>query len=98
VLIDVTNAPDDPIQRLIWLSDIQDQALAVIDQQAQLAYFQARMQGQLDTAIDLGLHAKKQIIAMTRHENENRGRLIRWGDDYNAAEKERMRRQRQAQD
>ena len=48
----------------------------------QETYFEARLTGRLQAAIDLKLHSRKRIMAFTRAENERRGRPMRWGDGY----------------
>ena len=80
--IDFSNAPDDPIERLIWLSG----AKAAFDTQVnalwQQAYFEVRLEGRLPTALALGLHSRKRVLEWTRAENERRGRAMHWGDGY----------------
>jgi hypothetical protein len=38
------------------------------------------MTGRLDAALALGLHSRNGVLRRTRHENEARGRMMRWGD------------------
>lgn len=81
--IDFSEAPDNPVERLVWLSGLDQALRKEINAAWQNAYFDARQQGMLGKAIDLGLHARKRILAWTRHENEARGRVItRWRDGY----------------
>lgn len=42
-------------------------------------YFEARMGGFLDAAVVAGPHSRTRALAMTRAENEKRGRAVRWG-------------------
>jgi hypothetical protein len=80
--IDFTAAPTDPIERLMWLSGAReafDQQLAA---EFQKAYFDARRTARFDVALGLHLHSKKRALAMTRHENEARGRMLKWRDSY----------------
>jgi hypothetical protein len=79
-ILDVTGAPDDPIERLIWLGGVMEQVKSELDDQFQEAYFWARFSGRLDAALDLNLHSRKRVMAYTRAENESRARMIRWGD------------------
>lgn len=72
--------PEDAIARLTWLADKRSTFNALIEQQFQQAYFEARMTGRLDSAISLGLHSRNGVLRRTRHENEARGRMMRWGD------------------
>ena len=78
--IDFTDAPQDPIERLVWL----DGAKQVFDQQVQMqwqrAYFEARQTGRLEAALTPHLHSRKRIMAYTRAENERTGRQWRWND------------------
>lgn len=79
-ILDLSDAPDDPIERLIWLGGVLEQVHKELDPQWRQAYFWARFTGRLDDALRLGLHSRKKIMGYTRAENESRGRLIRWGD------------------
>lgn len=81
--IDFSSAPEAPIARLIWMGGLRQAVLAEIEAEFQRTYFDARLQGMLDTALSLNLHPKKKVLAWTRHENEARGRVVaRWGDGY----------------
>lgn len=80
MMVDFTDAPDDTIERLMWLSGVKEAVDRELDAQWSRAYFEARLQGQFDAALDLGYHSHKKVMAYTRGENERRGRLIRWGD------------------
>jgi uncharacterized membrane protein len=79
-LLDYDDAPDDALQRIIWLADLEDLVRDEIDLQLQVAYFDARLQGRLEIALEIAPHGRKTLLAMTRRENEARGRQIRWGD------------------
>ncbi len=79
-LLNLDDAPTDPIERLIWLGGVDEQVKAEMDDQWQEAYFWARFSGRLDAALALGLHSRKRVMAYTRAENEARARMIRWGD------------------
>lgn len=79
-LLNLTEAPKDPIERILWLSGVREQALSELDAAFAEAYFEARLQQRLDTAISAGPYARKRVLAYTRHENQRRGRAIRWGD------------------
>lgn len=78
--IDTSDAPQDPIERLLWLSGARDAFDRTITPMWQEAYFEARLTDRLDQAVDLHLHSQKRILAWTRAENERRGRMLRWGD------------------
>jgi hypothetical protein len=79
-ILDLSDAPFDAVERLLWLGGVADQVAAEMEPYWQDAYFDARLQGQLDQAETLGLHSHKRVMAYTRAANERRGRLIRWGD------------------
>lgn len=82
--INTDEAPTDPLERLIWLSGVQ----AVVDRELraeyEAAYFTLRLERRLEAAMALRLHSKKRILAMTRAENQRRGRQVRWGDGVDA--------------
>jgi hypothetical protein len=81
--IDFSNAPENPIERLVWLSGINAAVQKEINGAWQLAYFDARQQGMFPEALALGLHSLKRALAWTRHENEARSRVItRWRDGF----------------
>lgn len=79
-ILNLDAAPSDPIERVMWLSGVKEQALAELDLAFGAAYFDARIQQRLDTAVHAGPHSKKRVLAYTRAENERRGRSVRWGD------------------
>lgn len=81
-LLNLDGAPEDPLQRLIYLGGVLDRVRSELDQEWQKAYYDARIQGMFDRALDLRLHSRKRAIAWTRHENNARGRAIRWGDNW----------------
>lgn len=75
-------APTDPVERLLWLSGAREAFEAQLNAEWQRSYFDCRRTGRLDTAMSLGLHSRKRIMAFTRHENELRGRMIKWNDSH----------------
>jgi hypothetical protein len=79
-LLDLSEAPKDPVERLIWLGGVKDQVAEEMDVEWTEAYFWARFTGRLDQALALGLHSRKRVMAYTRHGNERVGRTVRWGD------------------
>jgi len=80
--IDFSNAPQDPIERLLWLSGAQAAFDAQVNTLWQQTYFEVRLSGLLPTALALGLHSRKRVLEFTRAENERRGRAMHWGDGY----------------
>lgn len=80
--IALTDPPQDPIERLIWLSGAQEAFDNQIEPMWRVAYYEARRSGRLDAALALRFHAQKKVVAYTRAENERTGRMLRWGDGY----------------
>jgi hypothetical protein len=79
--LDLSNAPSDPIERLLWLSGMEEAMKRELQDALQVAYFEARLENRLDPALAVGLHSRKRALAYTRAENEKRGRVIsRWPD------------------
>jgi len=79
-ILNLSEAPEEPLHRLMWLSGVRDQVALELDEQYRAAYFQLRLQNRLVEAFDLGLHSPTKVLAYTRQENEARGRLVRWND------------------
>jgi len=76
--------PDDSLERIVWLGELWDIALDEIMAELQKAYFDARLEGRMPSALALAPHGRKTFLAMTRHENQSRGRMVRWGDGQKA--------------
>jgi hypothetical protein len=83
-ILNLSAAPEDPVERVMWLSGVAEAAHAELDEAFADAYFEARLEGRLETAIKAGPYAKKRVLAYTRAENERRGRTVRWGDGADA--------------
>ncbi len=79
-ILDLSDMPHDALERLLWLSGVREQVEAELLPAWRAAYYDARLQQRLDAAEALGLHSHKRIMAMTRAENNARGRGVRWGD------------------
>lgn len=79
-ILNLSEAPEDPVERVAWLGGVLEAARAELDEAFSLAYFEARLQGQLDAAVHAGPYARKRVLAFTRHENQKRGRSVRWND------------------
>lgn len=76
--------PDDALERIVWLDELWALLEAEVLAELQKAYFDARLQGRTAVALEIAPHGRKTFLAMTRHENEMRGRLVRWGDGEKA--------------
>lgn len=80
MILNLDDAPDEPIERLAWLSGVMEEVKSELDAEFAAAYYEARLRQVFGHALALGLHSKKRALAYTRHENERRGRTIRWND------------------
>ena len=80
MILNLDEAPKDPVERVMWLSGVNEQVRKELDDAFAEAYFEARLQRRLDAVIAAGPHARKRVLAFTRHENQRRGRTVRWGD------------------
>jgi hypothetical protein len=79
-ILNLDDAPNDAIERLVYLNGVLEQVQKELGPMWQRAYFDARFTGRLDEADGLGYHSHKRIMQFTRAENEQRGRQVRWGD------------------
>lgn len=79
-LLNLDAAPDDAIERLIWLGGVMEQVKKELDAEFRKSYFDARLSQRLDPALDLKLHSHKRVMAFTRAQNQATGRSVRWGD------------------
>lgn len=67
--------PTDPLQLLAWINTQRQE----LEQLTQRALFDARMEGTFEEAIQISGLSRTRALALTRHENEARGRMVRWG-------------------
>lgn len=74
--------PADALERVLWLAEYRRLVLDELDERLSQAYFQARLEGRLASAVELGPHSRRTALRMTRQVNEARGRQIRWGDEF----------------
>ena len=79
-ILNLDDAPHEPLERLLWLSGVREAAEAELDAAYQRAYYEARLSGRFDAALSLGLHSKKRALRWTRRENNANRRIVRWGD------------------
>lgn len=79
-LLDLREAPDDALERILWLSGVMEEAKAELDAAYAEAYYEARLSGLFDAAVSLGVHPKSTALRYSRRENNARGRSVRWGD------------------
>ena len=74
--------PHDALERVLWLAEYRRLVLEEVDEALSEAYFAARMEGRLESAVEIGPHSRRQALRMTRQVNEARGRQVRWGDQF----------------
>lgn len=79
-ILNLDDAPHDPIERLLWLSGVKEAAERELDAAYQRAYYECRLSGRFPAALSLGLHSKKRALRWTRRENNRSQRIVRWGD------------------
>lgn len=80
MILDLSQAPSDAAERLLWLSGVRQAALTELEDAYAETYATLRRENRLEWAISLRLHGKKKILALTRRWNRQNGRMIRWGD------------------
>lgn len=80
--LDLTGLPDDPLEALAFLLDVEAQVKGELERAYARTYFEARLGGVIDVAIDLRRHGRKRILAMTRRLNYEGGSSVRWRDSY----------------
>lgn len=83
-ILNLSEAPADPIERIMWLSGVAEAVTRELDAEFAEAYFNARLQRRLASAIEVGPHSRKRVLAYTRAENDRRARIVRWGDGADA--------------
>lgn len=79
-ILNLDEAPHDPIERLLWLGGVREAAERELDEAYQRAYYEARLSGRFAAALSLGLHSRKAALRFTRRENNANRRIVRWGD------------------
>lgn len=80
MILNLKDAPDDPVERIAWLAGVRKAVEAELDAEYQAAYYRARLQGQFLAALAVGGHGRERALGWTRRENRARGRMLRWGD------------------
>ena len=74
--------PIDPVDRLRDLDLLAALVNDEIRREMSVAYFNARVQGRFEEALEVGPWPWTRAVAATRNVNEERGRSIRWQDGY----------------
>lgn len=80
MILNLSEAPHDAAERLLWLSGVKQAAQTELDEAFTATYAHLRREGRLEWALEQHLHGKKRVLAMTRKWNRERGRMIRWND------------------
>lgn len=79
-ILNLGDMPDDPAQKLLWLSGVKQAVQTELDEEFASVYAQLRREGRLAWAIGVGLHGKKRILALTRQWNRSQASMYRWND------------------
>lgn len=80
MLLILSDAPEDSIERIMWLSGALDAAKREIESAFAEAYFTARLEQRFDAAVEAGPYARSSALRLTRQWNDRTGRMVRWGD------------------
>lgn len=75
------------IRRLRNLTQRRLDMLVDLDEQIAQAYFDARVAGRFDQALEVGPWSRTVAVRATRNVNEAQGRHMRWSDDYSIPER-----------
>lgn len=79
-ILRLDNAPEDPIERILWLDGVRKAVERELDCEYQQSYFNARLTGRFVEALTVGRASRKRALAWTRRQNEATGRTVRWSD------------------
>lgn len=78
MILNLSEAPKDPVERLVWMTGVKQQVQDEIDTECEALYSRLRMEHRFDVVVAVGLHSKGRALALTR--KANRARQIRWDD------------------
>lgn len=73
------------IRRLRTLTERRDALLGDLEEQLAVAYFEARVAGRFEQALQVGPWSRTVAVRATRNVNEATGRHIRWSDEFATA-------------
>lgn len=90
-MLDLSHAPKDPIERVVWLDGVMEVVRAELEEAYAEAYFEARLQRRFDAAVAAGRTARKTALRWTRMANNRRGRPVRWGDNADPVNRKHLR-------
>ena len=83
-ILDLSRAPEDPVERVFYLSGVMAKAQSEVDAALAETYFQARLEGRFESALRAGKVSRTRALRMTRKVNESSGRSVRWNDGLDA--------------
>lgn len=96
-ILDLHDAPEDPLERLVWLTGVEKRVAAELEAERQRVTFEIRLAGGLENLIGLGLYSRTRILKWARAENRRRGMSVRWNDNADPKSSGFHRRTRAAQ-
>lgn len=79
-ILDLSRAPKDPVERIVYLDTVLAKAREEVEDALAQAYFEARLEGRMATAVVYGVSSMKRALMFTRRVNQQRGRAVRWND------------------
>lgn len=79
-ILNLADAPTDPIERIMWLDGVNKAVARELDTAFEEAYYNARIEGRFEAAVEAGHASRKRALAWTRARNQAQGRPLRWGD------------------
>lgn len=90
-MLDLSHAPKDPVERVIWLDGVMEVVRAELDEAYAEAFFQARLERRLEAAVAAGRTPMKTALRLTRRLNNRQQRMIRWNDGLDAVNRKHRR-------
>ena len=78
MILDLSDAPGEPVKRILWLSELDQLVRDELDSAYRKAYFKARQQDSFEAAVEVGPFPRTKALRLTRQENEAQGRQVRW--------------------
>lgn len=78
--LDLSDMPDDPLDALAYLQEVEAELAEVIGELYSRVYFDLRMHRLLDVAFELGRHSRTQVLRMIRARNLPGRAGVSWGD------------------
>jgi hypothetical protein len=79
-ILDLSRAPKDSVERIAYLDTVLAKAREEVEEALAAAYFDARLEGRFEAAVDIGKSSRKRALMFTRRRNSATGRAVRWND------------------